>query len=76
MKPDPEIYLLTARALGVAPAECLFVGDGANDKLAGAARVGILPVLFVPQGQDPRWPEVSRWPGLRVSSLGEVGNLC
>lgn len=76
MKPDPEIYLLTTGALGVEPDDCLFVGDGANDELAGAARVGILPVLFVPPGHEPRWPEVSDWQGLRVSSIAEVASLC
>src|SRR5262249_7385832 len=39
MKPEPEIYLRTARALEVEPADCFFVGDGANDELAGARRV-------------------------------------
>jgi len=76
MKPDPEIYLLTTRALGVQPTDCLFVGDGANDELAGAERVGIRPVLFVPEGASPRWPEVQEWTGLRVSSMEEVSRLC
>jgi putative hydrolase of the HAD superfamily len=76
MKPDPAIYLLTTRALGVEPADCLFVGDGANDELAGAARVGIRPVLFLPDGASPRWPEVQQWEGLRVSSIEEVSLLC
>ena len=48
MKPEPEIYLRTAEALGVEPADCLFVGDGANDELRGAERVGMTPVLFLP----------------------------
>ena len=47
MKPEPEIYLRTARALDVEPAECFFVGDGANDELDGAERVGMTPVLFL-----------------------------
>ncbi len=76
MKPEAEIYLLTARALGVDPAECMFVGDGANDELAGAAAVGMQPVLFLPEGTSPRWPEVSGWEGLRVSSIEEVSLLC
>lgn len=76
MKPDPEIYLLTTRALEVEPRECLFVGDGANDELAGAERVGIRPVLFVPAGEVPRWLEVQDWDGLRVSSIAEVAALC
>jgi putative hydrolase of the HAD superfamily len=76
MKPDPEIYLRTARALGVEPDDCLFVGDGANDELAGAARVGMHPVLFVPPGEAPRWAEVREWDGLRVSSIEQVSQLC
>ena len=76
MKPEPEIYLRTTRALGVEPEDCLFVGDGANDELAGAERVGIRSVLFVPAGTTPRWPEVREWSGLRVSSIEEVVQLC
>jgi putative hydrolase of the HAD superfamily len=74
-KPDPEIYLHTAEALGVPPAACFFVGDGANDELAGAARVGMTPVLLAPGGEAP-WPEVRDWDGLRVSSIPEVLELC
>ena len=76
MKPEPEIYLYTASALGVEPSECLFVGDGANDELAGAGRVGMTPVLFLPSGKTPIWPEVREWSGLRVSSIQEVLELC
>ena len=42
VKPEPEIYLTTLHALGVEPADALFVGDGANDELGGAERVGII----------------------------------
>ena len=76
MKPEPEIYLRTTRALGVEPHECLFVGDGANDELGGAERVGIQPVLFCPEGTSARWAEVRSWSGLRVSSIAEVSQLC
>jgi len=76
VKPEPEIYLRTADALGVEASECFFVGDGANDELAGAARVGMTPVLFAPAGREPMWPQVREWRGLRVSSMGEVLELC
>ena len=76
MKPEPEIYLRTSRALGVPPHECLFVGDGANDELAGAERVGMRSVLYLPHGETPRWPELREWTGLRVSTLEEVSLLC
>jgi putative hydrolase of the HAD superfamily len=75
MKPDPEIYLRTAEALGHEPGDCLFVGDGANDELSGAERVGMTPVLFQPGG-IARWPEVSDWSGLRVTTIEEVLELC
>jgi putative hydrolase of the HAD superfamily len=71
IKPDPEIYLATVRALGVDPDEAMFVGDGANDELGGAERVGMTPVLFVPRG-EPQWPALAGWTGLRISSLDEV----
>jgi putative hydrolase of the HAD superfamily len=76
VKPDPEIYLRTAAALEVEASDCVFVGDGANDELAGAERVGMTAVLFAPHGREPLWPEVRAWAGLRVSSLREVVELC
>ena len=76
IKPDPEIYLTTLDALGVEPRDALFVGDGANDELGGAERVGMTPVLFTPGGREPYWAEVRGWRGLRVSSLPEVLELC
>jgi putative hydrolase of the HAD superfamily len=76
IKPDPEIYLTTLDALGVEPRDAFFVGDGANDELGGAERVGMTPVLFTPDGREPYWAEVRGWRGLRVSSLPEVLELC
>ncbi len=74
MKPEPEIYLQTLRALGVEAHRAVFVGDGANDELAGAERVGMIPVLFAPNG-EPRWASVAEWRGLRVRALDEVLQL-
>ncbi|HEX7354298.1 MAG TPA: HAD family phosphatase [Mycobacteriales bacterium] len=45
-KPDPEIYLLTARHLGVEPAECVFVDD-LPPNVAGAADVGMIGIVHV-----------------------------
>ncbi|HWE80067.1 MAG TPA: HAD-IA family hydrolase [Gaiellaceae bacterium] len=74
MKPDPEMYHHTAEALGVEPSGCLFVGDGANDELGGAARVGMTPVLYVPRA-EPFWPSLAGWDGLRISTLEQVLEL-
>ncbi|MDI6099854.1 HAD family hydrolase [Actinoplanes sp. NEAU-A12] len=43
-KPDPEIYLAACDRLGVAPEDCLYVGDGGSHELTGAAAVGMTPV--------------------------------
>ena len=40
-KPDPRIYEIACEELGVEAEDCLFVGDGANDELPGAERVGM-----------------------------------
>jgi putative hydrolase of the HAD superfamily len=61
-KPDPAIYLLACANLGVEPRHCVFVGDGANDELAGAERVGMRAVCVLPPGRDePLWPEARGW---------------
>jgi len=71
-KPDPRIYEACCAALGVEPHEAVFVGDGANDELAGARRVGMQTILIHRPGEDPIWPEVREWDGLRVTSIPEV----
>jgi putative hydrolase of the HAD superfamily len=75
MKPDPRIYALVTDALGVDAGDCLFVGDGANDELAGAERFGMTAVLIHRAGEDPHWEGVREWAGLRVTSIPEVLEL-
>ena len=75
MKPDPRIYLLASEQLGVEPEACLFVGDGANDELAGAERVGMRPVLIHRPDENPFWPGLADWCGLRVTSVPAVLEL-
>jgi putative hydrolase of the HAD superfamily len=78
-KPDPRIYLLTTEQLGVKPQDCLYVGDGSSQELAGAANLGMSPVLIrVPSDGD--YNDIYRinpeeWDGPRVSSLSEVLKL-
>ena len=71
-KPDPRIYELCCGLLGVVPGEALFVGDGANDELAGAERAGLRALLIHRAGEEPLWPEVKAWEGPRVTSIPEV----
>ena len=74
-KPDAEIYLLACKELEIEPHEALFVGDGANDELAGAERVGMRAVLIHRPGRQPHWPELRDWPGLRITAIPEVLEL-
>jgi putative hydrolase of the HAD superfamily len=74
-KPDPRIYRVALDELGVEPAEALFVGDGANDELAGAERVGMRAVLIHRRGAGPAWPEVRDWPGPRITAIRDVLSL-
>ena len=75
MKPDSEIYELALAELGVPASDTLFVGDGANDELRGAASVGMTPVLVHEDGREPAWPSVRGWTGLRVTSIPQVLDL-
>jgi putative hydrolase of the HAD superfamily len=67
LKPDPRIYALACDRLGVAPEEALFVGDGANDELAGAERAGLQAVMIGEAIED--------WPGARISAIPEILQL-
>lgn len=77
-KPNPDIYLRACQRLGVKAEECLYVGDGSSDELAGAKRVGMTSVLIRTPYEDDsgKFRLSSRdWDGLRVSSLGEIPGL-
>ena len=74
-KPDPRAYLACCARLGVEPHESVFVGDGANDELAGAERAGLRAVLIHRPGEDPLWPEVRDWPGPRIDSVPGILDL-
>jgi putative hydrolase of the HAD superfamily len=71
-KPDPRIYRLALDELGVDAGEAVFVGDGANDELAGAARVGMRAILIHRPGEDPLWPEARAWRGPRITSVPDL----
>jgi putative hydrolase of the HAD superfamily len=51
-KPDPGIYLHAVAQLGVAPEECLFVGDGGSRELTGAAALGMRAVRLLRPGEE------------------------
>jgi len=70
-KPDPRIYRLALHELGVEPEEATFVGDGANDELAGAERIGMRAIgVDSPGGELPE-----DWDGPRIRELPELLEL-
>ena len=46
VKPEPRLYHISLRALGVTPASALFVGDGGSNELEGARTLGITTVMI------------------------------
>jgi len=70
-KPDPRIYLHCCELLGLEPREAVFVGDGANDELEGARRVGMDAILIHREGEAPLWG-LDDWDGPRVTSIPGV----
>jgi putative hydrolase of the HAD superfamily len=75
MKPERRIYELACREIGVDPPDCLFVGDGANDELGGAERIGMTPVLIHPPDEQPPWDGLASWDGPRITSIEHVLDL-
>jgi FMN phosphatase YigB (HAD superfamily) len=62
-------------ALGLAPAETLYVDDGSDDELEGAARCGLTPVLVatdLSNTNDAHRPNIINWLGARVSNRAEL----
>jgi putative hydrolase of the HAD superfamily len=74
VKPDPRLFLAAARRLAVAPAECLYVGDGGGRELSAARAVGMVAVrLTEPDLAGHLVFEAERgWTGLTVRTLSDV----
>ncbi len=74
-KPDPAIYRYAYERLNVAPAECLYCGDGAYRELTGATEIGMTAVEI----RDPEVDittllhlEGEDWTGARIGDLREL----
>jgi putative hydrolase of the HAD superfamily len=73
-KPDPRIYEIACERLDVEPADCLFVGDGANDELPGAERAGMTAIQLRAPG-EPLTPEGEAWTGRSIDRLSDLLQL-
>lgn len=67
-KPDPAIYHAACEALGAAPADCVFIGDGNDNELVAAAGLGMYAVRTTEHADNaPTWtgPTVPTFADLR-----------
>jgi len=73
-KPDPELFQLIARDLGVPPWDCLYVGDGGGNELSGATGCGMRAVMLRAADWDDNVTHAREdgWAGLAVPSLTAV----
>jgi putative hydrolase of the HAD superfamily len=69
-KPDPRIYQAATTGLRAEPGQCCFVGDGADQELAGATALG-MTVFRTTQYKDSD----PAWPGPAISSLAALPPL-
>lgn len=76
-KPDPTLYLAACGRLGLAPADCLYVGDGGSHELTGAERAGLTAVrLAAPDLVEHMVFNAEQgWEGPVLDSLTEVVGL-
>lgn len=72
-KPHPMPLLMSAQALGVAPAQALMVGDSSND--ARAARAAGCPVVLVTYGYNHGEPVRSVDADAWLDSLAQLADL-
>ena len=68
-KPAPDVYLSTARALGVPPASCLAIEDSVNGWRSATAAG--MPCVLVPDGEVRGDPRLAGAP-LVLSSLADL----
>jgi putative hydrolase of the HAD superfamily len=76
-KPDPRLYAIACRELGVRPEECLYLGDGGGHELTGAELAGMTAVRLVAPDLITHLtfnPETD-WTGPTVLDLADVLDL-
>lgn len=67
-KPDPEIFRLGVKALGLEPAETVMIGDSPDKDINPAQSIGCKTVWL----QGKNWSEVQCTPDQTISSFSEL----
>lgn len=70
-KPDPEIFRLGVKALGLEPAETVMIGDSPDKDINPAQSIGCKTVWL----QGKNWSEVQCTPDHIISSILEIQDL-
>jgi putative hydrolase of the HAD superfamily len=76
-KPAPANYRLCCAELDVAPAQCLYVGDGGSNELAGARDVGMRAVHLAIEAEQGGvvYGRHRAWDGETITALPQVLDL-
>lgn len=72
-KPDTHMFMASADALGVAPAEILHVGDNVETDVGGGQAAGTLTAWYNPDGLA--WPADQTAATLELKTLAELPRL-
>ncbi len=78
MKPSVAIYRTACHRLHTDSQECVYVGDGSDGELTGAAALGLLPILKrtdLSDVYDQCRPEVEQWRGRAIYEIGELAKM-
>jgi HAD superfamily hydrolase (TIGR01458 family) len=75
-KPSADFFLAAAAEIGLAPAECIMVGDDADSDVAAAARAGLQAVLVQTgkyrRGDEAKLPEGAKLAKDVVTAVEEI----
>jgi len=76
-KPDPQLFAMIASRLGVAPRQCLYIGDGGGQELTGASACGMRAIMLRADdwAVNVAHAREDNWPGPSVPSLSAVLSL-
>jgi putative hydrolase of the HAD superfamily len=74
-KPDQRIFRYACELLSVRPGDCVYVGDGGDEELQGAQRIGMMPLLLRVEAEieEEGLPAgAARWTGPVIESFSEL----